>query len=259
MASDLRNHWAKVFRARPTDTALRAQWLAEDLSRRSSSLPSSSSRWMPSRGDVRKALERSGSSTPGPDGIPASAWRALGPLAEKVLHEALSAMSGPGGLELLEAEYNSFNEALLFFIPKKVSGFDDAVGEYYDPEHTRPITVTNFDNRILASAVRFRIEPLLAKWVSPKQRGFIGGRSMLANIIDIDEIMQHTALGYDDGFAVMFDFKAAFPSVDHAFMMDLFAHIGLPDFILGFIRALYFQNHCSIVAGGVRHVSFVVV
>eukprot|EP00959_Pyramimonas_sp_CCMP1952_P131244 2743955-Pyramimonas_sp.AAC.1 len=126
-------------------------------------------------------------------------------------------MSRTGGLTVLERDYGSFNESLIFFIPKKVSGFDDRWGEFYDPEHTRPITVTNFDNRILASAVRRRIEPILAKWVSPQQRGFIGGRSMLANVIDIDLEMQRTALEQDDGFAVMFDFKAAFPSVDHSF------------------------------------------
>ena len=162
-------------------------------------------------------------------------------------------MSRPGGLSVLERDYISFNESLVFFIPKKVSGFDDQRGEFYDSEHTRPITVTNFDKRILASALRLRIEPILARWVSPQERGFIGGRSTLANVIDVDLEMQRIALEQDDGFAVMFDFKVAFPSVGHSFKLDLFEHLGLPDCILEFVRALYL-----VAFGPSRHRAWVV-
>ena len=49
---------------------------------------------------------------------------------------------------------------------------------------TRPITVTSFDNIILANSIRFNIEPIMDRWVSRSQRGFIGGRSLLANVIE---------------------------------------------------------------------------
>ena len=120
-------------------------------------------------------------------------------------------MSRPGGLSVLERDYISFNESLVFFIPKKVSGFDDQRGEFYDSEHTRPITVTNFDKRILASALRLRIEPILARWVSPQERGFIGGRSTLANAIDVDLEMQRAALQQDDGFCRYVRFQGSVP------------------------------------------------
>ena len=47
--------------------------------------------------------------------------------------------------------------------------------------------MTNTDNRLLASATRLAIEPTLGALITEDQRGFIGGRSMLANLVDIDE------------------------------------------------------------------------
>ena len=58
------------------------------------------------------------------------------------------------------------------------------------------------------------------------------------------------------GGALFFDFKAAFPSVDQCFMLDLFHHLDFPPAILGFARALYWNNYCWIIAGGVRHGGF---
>ena len=44
------------------------------------------------------------------------------------------------------------------------------------------------------------------------QRGFIGGRSLLANAVDIDYEMQSTVLTAEQGGSFFFDFRAAFPS-----------------------------------------------
>ena len=34
-----------------------------------------------------------------------------------------------------------------------------------------------------ANAARLRLEPIFADWISGEQRGFVGGRSMLANLV----------------------------------------------------------------------------
>ena len=59
----------------------------------------------------------------------------------------------------------------------------------YEAFGTRPLNITNCDNRIINNAVRFRIEPSLDQHLSRAQRGFVGGRSLLSNVIDIDERM----------------------------------------------------------------------
>ena len=50
----------------------------------------------------------------------------------------------------------------------------------------------------MASAVRLRIEPALDKIISLMQRGFVGGRSMIANILDIEESMILAAVRLDE-------------------------------------------------------------
>jgi len=212
--------------------------------------------WKVRKKDVSKAILSSPSTAPGPDGIPFSAWRGVEHLATRVLHDALMQMSSATGDEEMEEHYADFNASILVFLPKKAVGENQDGGLFYDPEGTRPLNIVNADNRLLANAVRIRIEPILAKWISPQQRGFVGGRSMLANVIDVDEAMQHTALEEENGAAVFLDFAAAFPSVSHEFMLDLFADLGLPPELLNFIRALYRRNICQLVVGGSRHVGF---
>ncbi len=63
----------------------------------------------------------------------------------------------------------------------------------------RPINIVNSDNRMLASAIRLKIEPVLAAWIDPDQRGFLPGRSLLSNVIDIEERMLHTAATQEEG------------------------------------------------------------
>eukprot|EP00974_Lingulodinium_polyedra_P056599 5443818-Lingulodinium_polyedra.AAC.1 len=74
---------------------------------------------------------------------------------------------------------------------------------------------------------------------------------MLSNIVDVDEQMVVVAMQEEQGAAVFSDFAAAFPSVSHEFMLDLFAEMGLPEGLLRFVRILYARNRCSIsIAGG---------
>ena len=86
----------------------------------------------------------------------------------------------------LGSQYASFNESLLFFRHKKavdqVNGLD-----VYELGGARPLNVTNTDNRLIASALRLAIKPTLGGLITEDQRGFIGGRSMIANLVDVDD------------------------------------------------------------------------
>eukprot|EP00959_Pyramimonas_sp_CCMP1952_P216220 4522305-Pyramimonas_sp.AAC.1 len=65
---------------------------------------------------------------------------------------------------------------------------------------------------IIAGAMRLWIEPAVAPGISDSQCGFLRGRSMLANLVDIDEAILHVSLEYEDAAAIFFDFEAALPS-----------------------------------------------
>ncbi len=180
----------------------------------------------------------------------------MGNTAIDAIFGAMQKICDNGGLRDLEEHYPNFNECLCFMLPKKPSGHDDAHGNFYDADATRPISVANTDNRVMANAMRYAIEPALARWVSPNQRGFIGGRSLLANVIDIEEAMVMTALHEDDGACIFCDLAAAFPCMDHGFVRDLFTAMELPDHVMAFFEALYARNFCRLVVRGERMEGF---
>eukprot|EP00959_Pyramimonas_sp_CCMP1952_P073728 1541140-Pyramimonas_sp.AAC.1 len=91
-------------------------------------------------------------------------------------------------------------------------------------DKVRPLNVTNTDNRLLANAVRMVVEDAVAARISSSQRGFLPGRSMLSNLVDVEEGMAEHYVGAHGSMAVFFDFEAAFPSIEHEFLLRLLRH-----------------------------------
>ena len=159
----------------------------------------------------------------------------MGDLAVDTLFEATQVLQFDNSDTLLSLAYSAregahghdFNLGLLCCLPKKAAGPHETMGEVYGPGDTRPLAIVNTDNRLIASAMRNAWEPLFNKWVSMGQRGFLKGRSMLMNVLDIDEAAMTISLKEKWGGLVLFDFKAAFPSVSHDFMFAVLEHIGL--------------------------------
>ena len=180
--------------------------------------------WTVTQEDIQAAANQSPNSTPGPDGIPFQVWRKLGSLAAECIHNAYLVLATPQGADTMMTEHPEFNASDVVFLPKAVTGTDTQLGEYCTPEDTRPLNIANTDNRLLSNAVRMRLEPILDKLISPMQWGFLPGRSLLSNVVDIDEGMTTAALCQEEGAALLFDFKAAFPSVLHSFLMEVLRH-----------------------------------
>ena len=112
---------------------------------------------------------------------------------------------------------------------KKPTFTHPGLGDVYAGEDTRPLSLVNADNRIIASAARIRWEHTLGtKYISRMQQGFLKGRSMIGNILEIDYDSMSVSLKHDKGVLLLFDFKAAFPSVSHDFLMTSLKLLGLP-------------------------------
>ena len=142
-------------------------------------LPRMASRsWKVSRKIVRAAIKFARNSMPGPDGIPAAAYKALHDIAADIFFDSISALSSAEGPSFLVAAYadrcgagkHDFNLSLLCCLPKKPVGTDPDHGDYYSGENTRPLALVNVDNRIIASAARFAWEPLVDNYISHMQK-----------------------------------------------------------------------------------------
>ena len=258
MAEALQQHWGQVFQRRGFDEAKMEEWLAQDAARRppEQRRPFPANQFRLKKKHIRDAIRSSRSSSPGPDGLPFLAWRRVESLAVEVLHETFGDICSEEGLRRLHEFGEDFNASLLFFIPK---GAPERTAEdelYHAVDKVRPLNVTNADNRLMANAVRMVIEDAVARRISKTQRGFLPGRSMLANLVDLDEGLAEHYIAGSESAAFFFDFEAAFPSIEHGFMMRLFKHFGWPDWLLRFVEALYQDNKCEVVIKGTRCTGF---
>ena len=104
-----------------------------------------------------------------------------------------------------------------------------------------------------ATAILKRITPIVESWVSQYQRrGFMTGRSMLANVADFVCEATRVSLKQLRGAIVLFDFEAAYPSLSHTYLIAAFSAAGFPCCLLNAIRCLYVNNcHFITVKGKV--------
>ena len=73
---------------------------------------------------------------------------------------------------------------------------------------------------------------MLGPLITEDQRGFIIGRSMLFNLVDVDEAMITEAARGEGDYVFFFDFAAAFPSIKHTILHEFFRSLGWPPCIL---------------------------
>ena len=238
--------------------------LPQPAGSRRPSIPLDTNAWEVTHKDIQQALDISSNTRPGPDGIPYGAWRALGNLAIDILHGVATTLSNPDSDSMLRQAYHdeaaenehNYNLSSLICLPKKPSGCDEEVGEYYSPGNTRPLSIVNTDNRLVANAARLHWEQTLVNWVSSNQQGFLPGRSLLSNLITLDSAAMETALRCPDGAIVLFDFKAAFPSLAPEFLFRTLRELGLPDNAINLVRSLYDDNKCSLSFRGTSYPGF---
>ena len=82
-----------------------------------------------------------------------------------------------------------FNAAWLFLLGKSPLRDYPIYGSVYTPTAMRPLSIVNSYNRLLASALRYRLAPLASSYIGSHQRGFLPSRSILANILDMVKVL----------------------------------------------------------------------
>ena len=97
-----------------------------------------------------------------------------------VLFQVAQVLEGTQGLAAPEEFFplnddmrSDFNAAVMVCIPKGQPLRSESGTSYTLAGDLRPLSIVNTDNRLLASALRFRIEPLLEQALSEMQQGSI--------------------------------------------------------------------------------------
>lgn len=254
-APALSRHWAEHFRSRGVPGLDRSDAWWAGVPSFADAMPE----FAVTTDHLRRALRAAGNTAPGPDGIPYAFWRGVGDLGLGVLEDALRELMLEGSDVALARSYGSsdsrfgvcdFNASLLVLLPKKPAGVDPVAGDYHAPEDTRPLMLVDTSNRLLASALRYAVEPGIARMIGPGQRGFLSGRSIVESVVGLEAAMQTAALDGEGAYALLFDFRAAFPSLEPAYLHRALERLAFPPGFRAAVRALYAEQYCCLSLAG---------
>ena len=180
------------------------------------------------RNVIRQTIKLTNDSCPGPDGIPFIAYRLLIDITTDFLLEMLIEISNNN------KPPTSFNQGRLFLIPKDDSFYAD---------HTRPITVNNSDNRIIASTLAEVITPAMQNFLDLSQKGFIPGRTGNPHITDLNDAYYTAIQKKLLHFILFLDTRKAFDSIHHKYLLYIIKRIGLPSWFCNSIKMLLHFAH----------------
>ena len=174
--------------------------------------------------DVIDAISATNNSSPGPDGISFKAIRAnidwFAPIILDIIHDIGAGNNPPQG----------FNDCRFNLLPKKKGSI--LVSD------SRPISVTNAVNRIIASVVKTILTPVIEPILSLNQHGFFTGRRVFDNVYSFNAKFTAAREKKITAFLLFMDFEKAFDSINHDYLLKLLASIGVSTFMCNIVNGL---------------------
>eukprot|EP00253_Pinus_taeda_P009325 PITA_09325 len=101
----------------------------------------------------------------------------------------------------------------------------------------RLISLCNSSYKIVAKLLANRIKPLLQKLISLAQGGFVKGRQILDNVIQIQEALHSSHTRKEQGMIIKLDMSNAFDRVNHSFLLRVLAAFGFRQEFINLIKA----------------------
>ena len=179
---------------------------------------------IPSVGVIEGIIKDTNNSCAGPDGLAFQVYRTLASAFAPIMHRLLCAL-GQG-----EPPPEGFNEALLFLMSK---------GGTMTALDTRPLAVTNTDNRILAKCMVAALTEGLDAAIGEHQAGFLAGRTGDGHIEKMNDKFYNSVKAGGRAYHLLFlDLHKAYDSVHWDWMHKTLEAIGLPSWVLNTVVAL---------------------
>lgn len=114
----------------------------------------------------------------------------------------------------------------------------------------RPISMLTTDYKILAKALATRLSHILPSLVHPNQTGFVPHRFIGDTIKNVQALIDFTLGTGRSALMVSLDFKAAFDSIDHTFLLRALETFDLGENFMAWIRVLYADSESCVLNSG---------
>eukprot|EP00253_Pinus_taeda_P004415 PITA_04415 len=160
---------------------------------------------------------------PGPDGFTIrfykTCWHIIKEDLQKMIRGFMAKAKIGGGT----------NSSYLALIPK------DTNPETFS--RFRPISLCNASYKILAKLLANRIKPLLKRVISSSQGGFVEGRHILDNVIQVQETIHSSKQRKEKGMVIKLDMANAFDRVNQSFLSKVLLSFGFSSTFVQLIKA----------------------
>jgi hypothetical protein len=240
-AAILHQHWKPTFTAKPID-----QEACDTILHHTVTVPCDIT-WRLDFNSFSVMLLLTPNSAPGPDGITYAALKKAGDVAHDFLYRCYCDLLDTGKLPA------HFNESLMIFLPKGELE-DDIFQTRRTADATRPLNLSNTIAKVIASALSRPLTSVAKHTVVAQQRGFIQGRCLIDNIVELDALLLRAAKYYADKHGLLLlDIKAAFPSLSQEWMFQVLRKMQIPRMVIRALRALYNDNDATIFFNGAAH------
>ena len=178
--------------------------------------------------------------TPGIDGLTSefykAFWEQTGHLVKNSLNEAYS--KG----ELMIAQ----NRSIIRLLPKPNKKKEHLL----KLENWRPISLLNVDYKIGSKALAMRLEKILPRIIHSDQAGFVKGRYIGECIRTIDDVLYFTDYIKQPGIALFLDFKKAFDSLEHLFILNSLKAFNFGESFIRWFKTFYSNANSCIINNG---------
>ena len=166
---------------------------------------------------IKMAIHSAPSSSVGPDGIPFLAYKCLSDIAGPLL------LSVATLLGTRQDNMRVYNRSRLVLLPKKLT---------HSIEDTRPICISNTDNRIISRALVICLVDAAQDLIGPHQKMFLPGRESTDHIFSLNEEFYSHWREQKEFFVLFTDNCKAFDSIDHSFILKTLVKQGFPAWIV---------------------------
>ena len=192
----------------------------------------------PTHREIEEAIGRiPNGKSPGPDSISAEMLKAA---AEPVVPFLVTLCQRIWDLETVPS---SWTDGIIIPVYKNK-------GDRRLPCNYRPITLLSIPGKVIMSVIIRRILPHLLSQRRPEQSGFSPGRSTVDCILALRILAEKHREFRQPLLAAFIDLKSAFDSVDRDALWKLLQGLGVPDKLIGLIRAFHNGAHVQVRTDG---------
>ena len=118
----------------------------------------------------------------------------------------------------------------------------------------RPISLSNFSNKIVSKILDRRINPILHRLISVNQSGFVPGRLITENVMLAQEIIHGMSKhNIGDNIVIKLDMAKSYDSMAWNFLMDVLRRFGFSDKSINLVWNLFSSVWYSILINGSRN------